>query len=64
MLIAGRSSGSRVILPPRLPNEPTQPVSDIHAAVVTGYSGASAADSHGLVFSPRIKRGTRKQPLL
>ena len=24
------------------------------AAVVTGYSGASAADSHGLPFSPRL----------
>jgi hypothetical protein len=54
---AGRSSGSRVASPHEsLGSHPsaapsrrvTHPNSGTRAAVVTGYSGASAADSHGL----------------
>jgi len=56
-LVAGRSSGSRVVLPPRLPIGHPQPDSGMVAAVVAGHSGASAADSHGLPCWPRL-RGT------
>jgi hypothetical protein len=51
-LVAGRSSGSRVVLPPRLPTRHPQPGSGFVAAVVAGHSGASAADFHGLPYEP------------
>jgi len=56
-LVAGRSSGFRVIFRRAFP--PTLRASAVAlAAVVAGYSGASAADLHGLPFSSRPGAGT------
>ena len=54
-LVTGRSSGFRVFLPPR-PSRCDPKSSAVVfqlAAVVAGYSGASAADFHGLPYSAR-----------
>jgi hypothetical protein len=58
---AGRSSGFRVILSPPFPFPPRE---QWLAVIVAGYSGASAADSHGLPFQSRLATGTYTMILL